>query len=33
MFRRIKNILISFLSFYKGFRDGVQSTERVMLKG
>jgi hypothetical protein len=30
MFRRIYNILISFLSFHKDFGDGIQSTEGVM---
>jgi hypothetical protein len=33
MFRRIKNTVISFLSFYKDFRDGIQSTEGVMFRG
>jgi hypothetical protein len=33
MFRRIYNTLISFLSFYKDFRDIIQSTKGVMLRG
>jgi hypothetical protein len=33
MFKRIKNTFISFLSFYKDFGDGIQSTEGVMLRG
>jgi hypothetical protein len=33
MFERIYNILISFLSFYKDFKDKIQSTEGVMLRG
>jgi hypothetical protein len=33
MFERIYNILISFLSLYKDFGDGIQSIEGVMLRG
>ncbi len=33
MFRRMQNILISFLSFYKDFKDKIQSIEGVMLRG
>jgi len=33
MFERIYNTFISFLSFYKDFKDRIQSIEGVMLIG
>jgi hypothetical protein len=32
MFRRIWNTLISFLSFFKDFGDGIKSREGIMLR-
>jgi hypothetical protein len=33
MLERIYNTFISFMSFYKDFRDEIQSTKEVNVKG